>query len=718
MLSEHNSSINMDKNIRYNCEKDYDEIDDDGDDYATPMVHNYELCRSRLTLDKIIGEGQFGDVYRGTYRTLDDSLLAVAVKTCKSESEKIMGESFLEEAYIMKQFDHKHIIRLIGICSESPYWIVMELAKHGELRAFLQNNKDHIELNRLIMYAHQLSTALSYLESKKFVHRDIAARNVLVSSWDCVKLADFGLSRVLQEDSCYYKASKGKLPIKWMAPESINFRRFTVASDVWMFGVCVWEILMLGIKPFQGVKNSEVIHKIENGERLPLPPCCPPRLYSLMCQCWSYGPSKRPTFREIRQVLLEILEEEKSQSSSEPFSNFHRKELNNNWGDRDQPASLSSSYYCPSVEPPRTPMKKTISHSDRINSKPGTPTLAPSTYIVATSPEVLARLMNENENSIPPAWAYTAPASPSNTYAIESADLEESTKVKREQLETKLKQQLKESEEDSLWLQQEEREMFAAINQRHSCSDLSNKSAGFEPLSPTSSIGSFHSCDLSNPDYSLPLTHNRKKMEATSASSLGTSRSPSVGSVSLPQPTAELDRSEDLVYRFTTNVVYSVRNLFQGVQESKVDSYTDLVKAVGQELRGLLASVDDLIINLPLWSHREIEMAHKVLSKDMGALIQAMKNAQKYSRTTVEREYRRVMLQAAHDLVVDAKNLLDTVDSVRLRISLGSSGSESFTLNSRSQNVVNPSPQNTIERRSSLRRDELRINHANNFKMN
>ena len=124
-------------------------------------------------------------------------------------------------------------------------------------------------------------------------------------------------------------------------------------------------------------------------------------------------------------------------------------------------------------------------------------------------------------------------------------------------------------------------------------------------------------------------------------------------------------------------MVYSVRNLLQGVQESRVDNYTDLVKAVGLELRGLLASVDDLIVTLPLWSHREIEMAHKVLSKDMGALISAMKNAQKYSRTTVEREYRRVMLQTAHDLVVDAKNLLDTVDSVRLRISFGSFNGES-----------------------------------------
>lgn len=124
----------------------------------------------------------------------------------------------------------------------------------------------------------------------------------MVSSHHCVKLADFGLSRWVQDQS-YYKASKGKLPIKWMSPESINFRRFTTASDVWMFGVCMWEVLMMGIKPFQGVKNNDVIGKIENGERLALPPKCPPRLYSLMSQCWSFEPSKRPTFKDIKEVL-------------------------------------------------------------------------------------------------------------------------------------------------------------------------------------------------------------------------------------------------------------------------------------------------------------------------------------------------------------------------------------------------------------------------------
>lgn len=133
--------------------------------------------------------------------------------------------------------------------------------------------------------------------------RDVAARNILVSDLNTIKLADFGLSRSIEDQQSYYKASKGKLPIKWMAPESINFRRFSSASDVWMYGVCCWEILMYGVKPFQGVPNEKVIGKIENGERLPLPPNCPIKLYRIMTETWNYEPSKRPTFQELKPKL-------------------------------------------------------------------------------------------------------------------------------------------------------------------------------------------------------------------------------------------------------------------------------------------------------------------------------------------------------------------------------------------------------------------------------
>uniref|UniRef100_A0A4W5JJF7 non-specific protein-tyrosine kinase n=1 Tax=Hucho hucho TaxID=62062 RepID=A0A4W5JJF7_9TELE len=299
---------------------DYAEIIDEDDTYTMPSskfispspARDYEIQRDRIELGRCIGEGQFGDVHQGVYNSPENPTLNVAIKTCKNCTSDSVREKFLQEALTMRQFDHPHIVKLIGVITENPVWIIMELCTMGELRSFLQVRKYNLDLSTLILFSHQLSTALAYLESKRFVHRDIAARNVLVSSTDCVMLGDFGLSRYM-EDSSYYKASKGKLPIKWMAPESINFRRFTSASDVWMFGVCMWEILMYGIKPFQGVKNNDVIGRIENGERLAMPHNCPPTLYSLMTKCWAYDPSKRPRFTELKTQLSTILEEEKAQ---------------------------------------------------------------------------------------------------------------------------------------------------------------------------------------------------------------------------------------------------------------------------------------------------------------------------------------------------------------------------------------------------------------------
>uniref|UniRef100_A0A182WDM7 Focal adhesion kinase 1 n=1 Tax=Anopheles minimus TaxID=112268 RepID=A0A182WDM7_9DIPT len=414
--------------------EDYAELgmcDEEGD-YSTPAARDYELDRSQITLNEIIGVGQFGDVHIGTCRLPNKSTLVsklnqsltsefdeysqmvmdngnadaqktgiiqVAVKTCKPDADTTTSEKFLQEAYIMKKFEHPHIIKLIGISSGPPIWIVMELARHGELRAYLKKNGPKLKLGTLLLYSYQLSTALSYLESKKFVHRDIAARNVLVSSPTCIKLADFGLSRWV-EDQSYYTSTKGMLPIKWMAPESINFRRFTTASDVWMFGVCTWEILMLGIKPFQGVKNCDVIGKLENGERLPLPPNCPPRLYSLMSQCWSLEPLKRPNFKSVKETLYEILMEERH-SDCETMRRENRRVAAMSWGAGDDMA------------PPKPARGPTMGGDGPL--VPG----APQTYIVARDPTVLAALMRENEQRGINPSSYTTPASVFNTLAVD-----------------------------------------------------------------------------------------------------------------------------------------------------------------------------------------------------------------------------------------------------------------------------------------------------------
>ncbi|CAG5055087.1 unnamed protein product [Parnassius apollo] len=406
--------------------EDYAEIVDDDADYSTPAVRDYELVRNQIELTGIIGEGQFGDVHKGTCRVTSanhpslrrqlalqkqegrsvggEFVLHVAVKTCKMDADLDTAEKFLEEAYIMQQFSHPHIIGLVGVCSSPPIWIVMELATLGEMRAYLQQNAHRLETCTLVLYIYQLSTALSYLESKKFVHRDIAARNVLVSTATCVKLADFGLSKRV-DDKSYYKASRGKLPIKWMAPESINFRRFTSASDVWMFGVCMWEIMMLGVKPFSGVKNNDVIGKLENGERLALPPRCPPRLYSVMSRCWAYEPSQRPTAHSLKETLFEVLQEERS-SAWDTMRRENRRVAAASWGDEPPPK--------PSRPPAHLPPALDSTSKQAAGA-------APQTYIVAQNPLVLAHLLRENQTRAIDPQAYNTPASVFNTVAVDFA---------------------------------------------------------------------------------------------------------------------------------------------------------------------------------------------------------------------------------------------------------------------------------------------------------
>ncbi|XP_017776897.1 PREDICTED: focal adhesion kinase 1 isoform X4 [Nicrophorus vespilloides] len=685
--SKHKVSKNQIDNLHGTMlSEDYAEIVDEEGDYSTPATRNYELVRSHIKLVSVLGEGQFGDVHKGHYECKEGTPIPVAVKTCKGDADLATTEKFLEEAYIMQKFDHPHIIKLIGVCSESPVWIVMELAKLGELRAYLQNNKSRLELDTLLLYTFQLSTALSYLESKKYVHRDIAARNVLVSSPSCVKLADFGLSRSMGDDQSYYKASKGKLPIKWMSPESINFRRFTTASDVWMFGVCMWEVLMLGVKPFQGVKNNDVINKIENGERLALPPNCPPRLYSLMSLCWSYEPSKRPMFKEIKELLQEIMYEEKTAA---------QQTLNR---DKRRTAGLSWNYVDDAPpKPSRYPMQGVDSSSlASLNASTG-----PQTYIVAQNPEVLAHLMKENETrGLSPA-AYTTPASVFNTptssqHSIYGDQLLEKKPDFNYQLLERLKQQQKESEEDSRWLAESEINLKKRLSviPPESTEVMSNEVS--VPTSPLSTTYSNSTSYLSGSMASMSLSGNGMQSSAESQCS-SKSHSPANSITSTmtltarndwcpsghgsdsgdsesekskkPEPnrTADLDRSNDKVYDSTTLVVKAVMALSQGVQQARAEKYLDLVRKVGLDLRALLASVDEIVTLFPASVHKEVEMAHKVLSKDMSELVNTMKLAQQYSTTTLDAEYRKGMLGAAHVLAMDSKNLLDVVDAIRIR---------------------------------------------------
>nr|XP_033784801.1 tyrosine-protein kinase SYK isoform X1 [Geotrypetes seraphini]XP_033784810.1 tyrosine-protein kinase SYK isoform X1 [Geotrypetes seraphini] len=262
------------------------------------------LKREQLILDDIeLGSGNFGTVKKGIFK-MTKTEKPVAVKVLKNENnDPSVKDELLKEAAVMQQLDNPYIVRMIGIC-EAEYWmLVMELADLGPLNKFLLKNKDLRQLN-VTELVHQVSMGMKYLEANNFVHRDLAARNVLLVTQHYAKISDFGLSKALNSDESYYKAKgHGKWPIKWYAPECINFFKFSSKSDVWSFGVLMWEAFSYGQKPYKGMKGSEVAQMIESGLRMECPANCPTEMYSLMKRCWTYNLDDRPGFTAVELKL-------------------------------------------------------------------------------------------------------------------------------------------------------------------------------------------------------------------------------------------------------------------------------------------------------------------------------------------------------------------------------------------------------------------------------
>ncbi|XP_002747820.3 tyrosine-protein kinase Srms isoform X3 [Callithrix jacchus] len=261
----------------------------------------WERPHSEFALRRKLGEGYFGEVWEGLWL----GSLPVAIKIIKSADMKLTD--LAKEIQTLKGLRHKRLIRLHAVCSAGePVYIVTELMGKGNLRAYLGSPEGRaLCLSPLLGFACQVAEGMSYLEERRIVHRDLAARNVLVDDGLACKVADFGLARLLKDD-IYSPSSGSKIPVKWTAPEAANYHVFSQKSDVWSFGVLLYEVFTYGQCPYEGMTNHETLQQITRGYRLPRPATCPAEVYVLMLECWRGSPEERPTFAMLWEKLHAI----------------------------------------------------------------------------------------------------------------------------------------------------------------------------------------------------------------------------------------------------------------------------------------------------------------------------------------------------------------------------------------------------------------------------
>ncbi|XP_053574357.1 ephrin type-B receptor 4 [Bombina bombina] len=270
-----------------------------------------EIDVSYVKIEEVIGAGEFGEVCRGRLKVPGKKENYVAIKTLKGGYTERQRREFLSEASIMGQFHHPNIIHLEGVITNNcPVMIITEYMENGALDSFLRLNDGQFTPIQLVGMLRGIASGMRYLAEMNYVHRDLAARNILVNSNLVCKVSDFGLSRFLQEgstDPTYTSCLGGKIPIRWTAPEAIAFRKFTSASDVWGYGIVMWEVMSFGERPYWDMSNQDVINAIEQDYRLPAPPDCPSALHQLMLDCWQRDRAARPRFTDIVSSLDKLI---------------------------------------------------------------------------------------------------------------------------------------------------------------------------------------------------------------------------------------------------------------------------------------------------------------------------------------------------------------------------------------------------------------------------
>ncbi|XP_052121740.1 ALK tyrosine kinase receptor isoform X1 [Frankliniella occidentalis] len=280
-----------------------------------------DVPREHLRLTRALGQGAFGEVYEGLYkmRPGDAVEMPVAVKTLPELSTLQAENDFMLEALIMGKFNHPNIVHLIGVCFDKhPRYIVLELLSGGDLKTFLRESRPRndrpsaLNMKDLLMCCVDVAKGCKYLEENRFIHRDIAARNCLLTAKTpgrIVKIADFGMAREVYMSDYYRKGGKAMLPIKWMPPEAFLDGIFTTKTDVWSYGVLLWEVMSLGYMPYTGCANRNVMSLVVSGGRLEPPPNCPSLVYAIMTSCWHPEPPQRPDFATILEKLAGCLQD-------------------------------------------------------------------------------------------------------------------------------------------------------------------------------------------------------------------------------------------------------------------------------------------------------------------------------------------------------------------------------------------------------------------------